>query len=296
MFTDIKEGWHYAFINPVVRAVNLGLATGLIGGGMLIPLGQTFSNRSSTPGRGATACSSPLGLGVGGRGVIARVGPPAADPEGAVFPASRLRGRRRAARGAASMSTLFLGRGAVVAVMGVFAGSVYVLGFTLLQENVEDELRGRVFAGVYILVRMCVLLDCRRPVPGRPARRAVRAGLRRRPRIALGGFEINVPGVRLTLWLAGASCSACWACLSCGPSDRRGKDPPEHPNRGRRRQRRIRRRHLRRRRPLRRRSARRERRQRARREAGHRFIAFEGGEAQRQVDPGRRLAAASGPS
>src|SRR6266511_5508018 len=37
-FRDIKEGWHYAFINPVVRAVNVGLATGLIGGGMLVPL------------------------------------------------------------------------------------------------------------------------------------------------------------------------------------------------------------------------------------------------------------------
>ena len=42
--------------------------------------------------------------------------------------------------------------------MGVCAGSVYVLGFTLLHENVEDELRGRVFSALYTLVRFCVLI------------------------------------------------------------------------------------------------------------------------------------------
>ena len=39
---DLSEGWHFIFINPVVRAVNIGLACSLIGGGMLIPLGPTF--------------------------------------------------------------------------------------------------------------------------------------------------------------------------------------------------------------------------------------------------------------
>ena len=45
-----------------------------------------------------------------------------------------------------------------VGLLGLCAGAVYVLGFTLLHENVEDELRGRVFAGLYTLVRLCVLL------------------------------------------------------------------------------------------------------------------------------------------
>ena len=42
-FHELKEGWSFIFINPVVRAVNVGLATGLIGGGMLVPLGPVFS-------------------------------------------------------------------------------------------------------------------------------------------------------------------------------------------------------------------------------------------------------------
>jgi MFS family permease len=85
----------------------------------------------------------------------------------------------------------------------VFAGSSYVLGFTLLHENVEDELRGRVFAGTYILVRVCVLLSMAigpmllDPLDG------VSKLLFGDDRSIDLGFEISVPGVRLTLWLAG---------------------------------------------------------------------------------------------
>src|SRR5205085_4330236 len=42
-FRELKEGWQFIFVNPVVRSVNLGLATGLIGGGMLVPLGSIFA-------------------------------------------------------------------------------------------------------------------------------------------------------------------------------------------------------------------------------------------------------------
>ena len=51
-FDELKEGWHYIFINHTVRAVNLGLATGLIGGGMLIPLGAVFSTEVLGAGAG----------------------------------------------------------------------------------------------------------------------------------------------------------------------------------------------------------------------------------------------------
>ena len=33
-----------------------------------------------------------------------------------------------------------------------------MLGFTILHESVEDELRGRVFSALYVLVRFCLLL------------------------------------------------------------------------------------------------------------------------------------------
>src|SRR4029453_7182359 len=75
VFTDIKEGWHYAFITPVVRAVNLGLAVGLIGGGMLVPLGQTFSKdvlNAGQGGYGVFVAALGVGVGAGIIGVSAR--------------------------------------------------------------------------------------------------------------------------------------------------------------------------------------------------------------------------------
>ena len=41
--------------------------------------------------------------------------------------------------------------------VGACAGTTYVTGFTLLQENVSDELRGRTFATLYTVVRLCLL-------------------------------------------------------------------------------------------------------------------------------------------
>ncbi len=35
--------------------------------------------------------------------------------------------------------------------IGICAGAVYVLGFTLLHENVDDDLRGRIFSTFYLL-------------------------------------------------------------------------------------------------------------------------------------------------
>ena len=105
-----------------------------------------------------------------------------------------VRRRRRCRRSA--LAALF------VAVLGVCAGSVYVLGFTLLHESVDDDLRGRIFSALYTLVRFCVLIafavgpflsDLLDKLSNRFVDR----------RISLGGAEIAVPGVRLTLWLAG---------------------------------------------------------------------------------------------
>ena len=86
--------------------------------------------------------------------------------------------------------------------MGVCAGSVYVLGFTLLHENVEDELRGRVFSALYTLVRFCVLIAFAvgpflAALLDRLSEDLVGGS------ITVAGITIAVPGVRLTLWLAG---------------------------------------------------------------------------------------------
>lgn len=202
VFTDIKEGWHYAFITPVVRAVNVGLAVGLIGGGMLVPLGQTFAKdvlNAGQSGYGVFVAALGLGVGAGVIGVSARQN--SLHKERAFV--ISVFGAGIALLVGVSMWTLGLAA-LTVAVMGVFAGASYVIGYTLLHENVDDELRGRVFAGTYILVRLCVLLS----MAVGPFLVDVFDGVSDQiagddQKVELLGVEISVPGVRLTLWFAG---------------------------------------------------------------------------------------------
>jgi len=199
-FHELKEGWHFIFINPVVRAVNVGLATGLIGGGMLVPLGPVFSTKvlnAGTAGFGffifALGCGVALGVVV--LSVFQRRVPKATVFAGAVLVAGA------SLVVAASMSTL--GWAAFfVLILGVCAGAVYVLGFTLLHESVDDDLRGRIFSALYTLVRFCVLLAFAiGPLLSDLLDRLSLSLVDRK--VGLLGAEIAVPGVRLTLWLAG---------------------------------------------------------------------------------------------
>jgi dTMP kinase len=199
-FSELKEGWQFIFVNPVVRAVNVGLATGLIGGGMLVPLGPVFSTEVLGTGNSgfglfifALGCG--VAIGVVLLSVFQKRLPKPQVFAGSVFVAGC------SLLVAASMSSL-APAAIFVTLLGVCAGSVYVLGFTLLHESVDDDLRGRIFSALYILVRFCVLLafavgPLLSDVLDRLSKRLVDR------QISFAGFEVAVPGVRLTLWLAG---------------------------------------------------------------------------------------------
>jgi MFS family permease len=195
-FHELKEGWSFIFGTPVVRAVNVGLATGLIGGGMLVPLGPIFSDEVLDAGAAGFgilifALGTGVAVGVIGLSVFQRH-----IPKPQVFAGSVL-GAGVSLLVAASMSSLGFAS-LFVGVLGVCAGSVYVLGFTLLHENVEDDLRGRIFSALYTLVRFCVLLAF--------AVAPFLSGLLDQlspDEIEVAGITISLPGVRLTLWLAG---------------------------------------------------------------------------------------------
>jgi dTMP kinase len=201
VFREIKEGWHFIFINPVVRTVNVGLATGLIGGGMLVPLGPVFAASvlgAGTAGFGVFTFALGLGVAVGvvGISIFQR-----RLPKARLFAASVI-GTGVTLAIATSMSNLLTAAG-LVSIMGIFAGAVYVLGFTLLHENVDDELRGRVFAGLYTLVRLCVLIAFAVGGPISDLLDGLSSALFDR-RLEIGVTSIAIPGVRLTLWLASA--------------------------------------------------------------------------------------------
>jgi dTMP kinase len=202
VFVEIKEGWTFIFLNPVVRAVNIGLACGLIGGGMLVPLGPVFSRTVLGAGpSGFGVFITALGVGVAG-GVIGLSVAQRRLPKTRVFSLAVL-GAGLALVMAASMNTLALAA-LFVAVLGLCAGSVYVLGFTLLHENVEDELRGRAFAGLYTLVRLCILLAFAvGPFLSGALNEVSHAVWGADRRWEVGNGSVFLPGVRLTLYLAG---------------------------------------------------------------------------------------------
>lgn len=196
---ELKEGWQYIFINHTVRAVNLGLATGLIGGGMLIPLGAVFSTEVLDAGAaGYGLFTTALGFGVA-TGAVAVSTMQRRLPKARVFTTSLF--IAGAALFAAASSTTLGMAAAFVFVMGVSVGPVYVMGFVLIQEEVDDELRGRVFSSLNTLVRLCVLVSM---VMG-PLLAAGLGSLSRAlfgETIDVGGYTVDISGVRLALWFA----------------------------------------------------------------------------------------------
>ena len=196
---ELREGWQFIAVNPIVRAVNVGLAVGVIGGGMLVPLGALFVNDViSGDEADFNLILFSLGLGMA-LGVIAATALQNRISRSAVFPlALFLAGGALLVSGSSSLLGIVV---PAIGVAGFAAGPIYVLGFTLLHEHVDDELRGRVFAALLVLVRFCLLM-----------------ALAVAPLLSEGldvlsdrwwdsdwdffGVTIAVPGVRLTMWLS----------------------------------------------------------------------------------------------
>jgi MFS family permease len=200
-FRELAEGARFIRGSRAVRSVILGIGTGLIGGGMVVPLGPIMSQQVLGAGEaGFGLLLTALGLGVAG-GMLAVAVVQRRLPHERVFVAAVL-GFGVFQLAAASMSTITPALG-LVAVMGVCAGAVYILGFTVLQTHVADELRGRIFAVLYTLVRFCLLLAFTLA----PILATLLDDLSERlvdREISLGGVSLFVPGVRLTLFLGGA--------------------------------------------------------------------------------------------
>jgi dTMP kinase len=228
---ELKEGWREIAANHTIRAVNLGLATGLVGGGMLIPLGAVFSTEvlgAGVAGYGIFTTALGFGVAVGAVGISVlqrRVSQTRVFTTALVLAGLAL-------FAAASSSSLGVAA-AFVALMGVSVGPVYVLGFSLLHQAVPDDLRGRVFSSLTTLVRLCVLISM---VAG-PLLAAVLGRLSEslfEGQIVVLGMEIAIPGVRLALWLAaviivGAGLAA-WASLRAGQRIERARSAA-HPSR-----------------------------------------------------------------
>jgi dTMP kinase len=200
--SELREGWKLIFLNPIVRAVIVGLATGLIGGGMVVPLGAIFSKdvlHAGPSGYGTFVTALGLGAALGVVGVNfaqRKVSKELLFTVGII-------GAGGAMVAAAAFSTLWLST-LCVGVFGIGAGTAYVVGYTLLHEHVDDEYRGRIFSALYTIVRLCLLIAMAVGPFLAGALDSLSDSVFDHRLLGLpGGRHIFLPGVRLTLWLGG---------------------------------------------------------------------------------------------
>ncbi|HUI49673.1 MAG TPA: MFS transporter [Acidimicrobiia bacterium] len=197
---DIVEGLSFIRGNPLVRGVMIGLAGGLLGGGSIVPLGAIFSKDvlgGTASGFGFLTAALGVGCGIG---VVTLLWLQRRLPRAALFCAA-ITATGVAIILVACVSTLALAI-LLVAFVGACAGCAYVTGFTLLQESVSDEMRGRTFATLYTVVRLCLLLSLTIG-PFVAAGLGALSGEFTNGQVKLGGAHLSLPGVRLALWLGG---------------------------------------------------------------------------------------------
>lgn len=154
---DFWDGIRFVASNGSVRGVILGMSLALFGGGMLIVLGKAFAkNTLHADATGFFALLFALGTG-------AAIGMTALTAYGdrflrrdLTFGAALL--VTGVGMGAASFAETVAGGMGWLFVMGFGAGASYVLGFTHLHEQTDDEVRGRTFAALFSLMRVGLLV------------------------------------------------------------------------------------------------------------------------------------------
>jgi dTMP kinase len=93
---------------------------------------------------------------------------------------------------------------AVVTVwLGAFCGLAWVSGYTLLQENVADEFRGRTFGALTTLSRACLFLSLTMFPALAQAFDTIARSLVAGGDFYIGGQRFDLSGARIAMWVAG---------------------------------------------------------------------------------------------
>jgi dTMP kinase len=198
---DISEGLGFIRHEKLVRGVIIGIGVGIIGGGAMVPLGPVFADQVLGGGSAAFGLlMTALGFGAA-IGVVSLLAVQRRLSRETVFQfAVMATGIALIAAATVSSTALAV---PLVGLVGAFAGTSYVTGFTVLQENVRDELRGRTFATLYTVVRMCLLISLTISPLWSDFWDRVSDALFTDQAIEIGGATYALPGVRFALWGGG---------------------------------------------------------------------------------------------
>lgn len=198
---DFVDGAKFFATDPSVRRVIVGMTTALFGGGTIIVLGPEFAQSVlNANDAGFYAIITLLGAGaVVGLVLVSITEHRFVHRDLAFGVATTTTGIGLTA---ASMVTTVPGAAAWMAVMGFGAGAAYLMGLTHLHEYVDDEMRGRVFATLFGLMRIGLFVAMALAVPLVRVFRNVDIGRLNDPTrvvLFLGGLTIMVAGLGV-LW------------------------------------------------------------------------------------------------
>jgi dTMP kinase len=157
IWTDFKDGLSFMRSNPLTRSILGVMIIGFIGGGSLYILGAPFAQQAlNSVGSKFTLILTFLLVGV-------VVGAALAPWLNRYFPVSKWFGRAVVGFGLAMLAfawidfyPLSLG---VIFIGGFFLGYLLVTAYTLLHQNLDEAIRGRVFAAFQTIMRTCLLIS-----------------------------------------------------------------------------------------------------------------------------------------
>jgi dTMP kinase len=189
---EAREGYRFLAEHPVVKSMTIAIVTAFAGVGAVIALGPVFArNELNAPTTGFGFLLTAFGVGMGAGMGLMNVLSNLIEKDKLIY-FSML--------GAAGCLFLFSSMHSIALAslftvpMGIGVGLAWVSGYTMLQENVSDEYRGRTFATLTISARMTLFFAL-------VAFPALAAAIGTNP---LGqGRSPFFTGTRLSLWLAG---------------------------------------------------------------------------------------------
>jgi dTMP kinase len=152
-FQEFKEGVATFWGRKSIRRVIIGMTTALMGGGLMIVVGSPFVDQVlDADDAGFFAIITTAGLGAALAVAWMTLYETRLLRRDLVFALALI--GCGVGLGATSLTSTVFGAASWMGVFGFGAGAAYVMGFTHIQESVDDELRGRVLATLFTLMRV----------------------------------------------------------------------------------------------------------------------------------------------
>jgi dTMP kinase len=155
IFSLLREGVSFVRRSGLIRGLYVGIIGAFAAGGLTVGVAQLWVHTLSA---GTAGYSIMFGTVFTGLAVGMLIGPRVLP----TFARSRVFGLAIGSAGlallAASLIRDFILADLLAALVGMFAGMAWIIGYTMIGHEVEDRLRGRIFAFVLSSVRIILLL------------------------------------------------------------------------------------------------------------------------------------------